>query len=318
MGADMEFLLLLALPLIGLAFGGSDGDDSDDESAQPGETLSGNDGSDTLIGHAGDDVISGFGGDDSLVGLAGDDVIRGGFGDDTVDGSAGDDTAYGGAGNDVVLGLTGDDSLSGGRGDDVVLGEEDNDSISLGEGNDSNWVDDTVSQSAFDYGQLGDDTVHGDAGNDSIWDYSGTNTLDGGDGNDEISATDNQLDGWETADHTPDQVFGGAGNDLVIGDDGDTLAGGTGSDLIVGVHERDDAEAITVSDFNGSEDRLELDVDARVADLSQWTLFSQTNAETGTVTVGLESNADPTQTIELAYLTNPANFAVSQVALYQI
>ena len=229
MGADMEFLLLLALPLIGLAFGGSDGDDSDDESAQPGETLSGNDGSDTLIGHAGDDVISGFGGDDSLVGLAGDDVIRGGFGDDTVDGSAGDDTAYGGAGNDVVLGLTGDDSLSGGRGDDVVLGEEDNDSISLGEGNDSNWVDDTVSQSAFDYGQLGDDTVHGDAGNDSIWDYSGTNTLDGGDGNDEISATDNQLDGWETADHTPDQVFGGAGNDLVIGDDGDTLAGGTGT-----------------------------------------------------------------------------------------
>lgn len=314
----MELLLLLALPLLGLAFGGSDDDDKHEEPEQPGETLSGSDDSDTLLGAAGDDVISGFDGGDSLVGNAGDDTIRGGFGDDIVDGSAGDDELHGGAGNDIVLGLTGDDSMFGGRGNDVVLGEEDNDSISLGTGDDDSWVDRDVSQEAFDYGQLGDDTVHGDAGNDSIWDYSGTNTLDGGDGNDAISASDNQLEGWETAAHTPDQVFGGGGNDLVIGDDGDTLAGGTGNDLIVGLHERDDAEAVTVSDFDGNEDRLELDVDARVADLSQWTLFSHTDAQTGTVTVGLENNADSTQTIELAYLTNPSNFAVSQVALYQI
>ncbi len=314
----MEFLLLLALPLLGFVFGGSDDDDKDEEPAQPGDTLSGSDGSDTLLGHAGDDVISGLGGDDSLIGNAGDDTIRGGFGDDTVDGSAGGDELHGGAGNDIVLGLTGDDNMFGGRGDDVVLGEEDNDTISLGEGNDTNWVENTVSQSAFDYGQLGDDTVHGEAGNDSIWDYSGANTLDGGDGNDAISATDNQLEGWETADHASDEVSGGAGNDLLIGDDGDTLTGGAGSDLIVSLHERDDAEAVTVSDFDGSEDRLELDVDARVADLSQWTLFSHTDTDSGTVTVGLENNSDPGQTIELAYLTNPSNFAVSQVALYQI
>ena len=314
----MEFLLLLALPLLGFVFGGSDDDDKSDDPEQPGETLSGSDGSDSLSGQAGDDLILGLDGDDTLQGNLGDDTIRGGFGDDIVDGSPGDDELHGGAGNDIVFGLTGDDTMFGGRGDDVVLGAEDNDSISLGEGDDISWVDSSVSQPAFDYGQLGDDTVHGDAGNDSIWDYSGTNTLEGGDGNDALSATDNQLEGWETAAQTSDQIAGGAGNDLVIGDDGDTLAGGSGNDLIVSVHERDDAEAISFSDFDGSEDRLELDVDARVADLTQWTLFSHTDTETGTVMVGLESNADPEQTIELAYLTNPANFAVSQVALFQI
>lgn len=314
----MEFLLLLALPLLGFAFAGSDDDDKAEEPTEPGETLSGSDGSDTLLGHSGGDVISGLDGDDSLVGNGGDDTIRGGFGDDIVDGSAGADELHGGAGNDVILGLTGDDALFGGRGDDVALGEENNDTISLGEGDDTNWVDSNVSQSAFDYGQLGDDTVHGDAGNDSIWDYSGTNVLDGGDGNDAISATDNQLDGWETAAHAADAVAGGAGDDLLIGDDGDTLTGGAGNDLLVTIHERADGEPVTVSDFNGTEDRLELDVDARVADLTQWSLFSSTDTATGNVTVGLENNADPAQTVELAYLTNPANFAISQVALYQI
>ncbi|MDO8984092.1 calcium-binding protein [Cypionkella sp.] len=314
----MEFLLLLALPILGFAFSGSGhDDDKPDEPDHTGETLTGGDGSDTLLGTARDDQISGLGGDDSLIGNAGDDTISGSDGDDFVDGSAGDDQLYGGAGNDLVLGLSGDDSLFGGRGSDVMLGEEGNDQISLGSGNDVSWVDDEVSNYAFEHGQLGDDVVHGEAGNDEVWDYSGQNTLDGGDGNDIVSATDNQLDGWETAAQASDHVAGGAGDDLLIGDDGDTLTGGSGNDLMVTVHERDDAEAITVTDYDGNEDRLELDVDQRVADLSQWTLFSQTDADTGTVTVGLESNADPDQTIELAHLLNANNFAISQVSVFQ-
>lgn len=316
-GADMEFLLLLALPLLGLAFGGSDDGDKEEEHAQPGDILSGSDGNDTLIGHAGDDVISGLGGEDSLVGLAGNDVIRGGFGDDTVDGHAGDDYLNGGAGGDIVLGFTGDDTLYGGRGDDVVLGEEDNDVTDLGDGNDTNWVDDSVSQYAFDHGQLGDDNVGGGEGNDSIWDYSGINYLDGGAGNDAVSSTDDQLDGWQTAEHTPDRIDGGQGNDTLFADDGDTMGGGDGNDLFVVEDWREDAQAVTVLDYDGSLDSLEFHVGDNVADLSQWKLFSQTNADTGAITVGLENNADPDQTIELAYLTNASNFVISQVTLYQ-
>ncbi|GLS87455.1 hypothetical protein GCM10010873_24290 [Cypionkella aquatica] len=313
----MEFLLLLAIPLLGFAFSGSDDHNDDPEPEQPGDTLSGGESNDTLLGTTGADVISGNGGDDSLVGFAGDDTIRGGFGNDIVDGHLGDDYVNGGADDDTVLGYFGDDTLLGGRGDDVVLGEEGDDSIDLGDGNDTNWVSPEISQDAFAYGQLGDDQVFGGAGNDSIWDYAGENTLDGGDGDDEISATDNQLDGWETADDAADQVSGGAGDDVLVGDDGDTLLGGAGDDLMVTVHERDEAEAVTVGDYDGNADSLELHVDSAIADLTQWTLFSQTDTATGNVTLGLENNTDPAQTIELAYLTNATNFAIAQVTLIQ-
>ncbi|MDZ4395053.1 MAG: hypothetical protein U1B82_19025 [Cypionkella sp.] len=199
-----------------------------------------------------------------------------------------------------------------------MLGQAGNDEIHLGEGNDINWVDREVWQTGFDNGQLGDDTVFGEAGNDSIWDYSGANILDGGEGSDAIYATDNQLDGWEDTTQASDQISGGAGNDILIGDDGDTLIGGAGDDLLVSIHERDDAEAIIISDFDGSEDRLELDVYQSFADLSQWTLFSRTDDESGTVIVGLENNTDPGQIIELAHLTTASNFALSQVLLHQI
>lgn len=317
MGANMEFLLLLALPLLGFAFGGSDDDDKPEEPARPGDTLSGSDGSDTLVGTTGDDVILGLGGDDSLSGLAGNDVMRGGFGNDIVDGLAGNDWLNGGAGDDTVLGLTGNDTLIGGRGDDVVLGEENNDFIDLGDGNDTNWVDASVSKSAFEYGQLGDDYVSGGEGNDSIWDYSGTNTLDGGAGNDAVSSTDDQLEGWQTAAHSPDRIDGGQGNDTLFADDGDTMGGGDGNDVFVVENWRDDAQAVTVLDYNGNLDSLEFHINDNVAELSQWTLFSKTNADTGAITVGLEHNTDSEQTIELAYLTNASNFAISQVTLYQ-
>ncbi len=73
------------------------------------------DGSDTLIGGAGDDTI--VGNDD------GNDTLFGGAGDDTIVGNDdGNDTIYGGAGDDTIVGNDdGNDTLFGGAGDDTLL-----------------------------------------------------------------------------------------------------------------------------------------------------------------------------------------------------
>jgi stress response protein SCP2 len=95
------------------------------------------------------------------------------------------------------------------------------------------------------------------------------------------------------------------------------LSGGSGNDVIVVYDGRDDNQAVTVTDYDGAHDTLQLGVNEVVADLADWTLFAQTDTATGTVTLGLENNADPTQTIDLARLQSPVNFALTQVSVYQ-
>ncbi len=306
----MEFLLLLALPLLALAFAGG-GDDA----GQDGETIEGSEANDSLVGDIGDDLISGLDGSDTLDGRAGDDTLIGGAGNDILDGGFDDDSVMGGDGNDVVLGYTGDDTLQGGRGHDLVLGEEGNDLIQLGWGNDQNWLDDESSAEAFSQGQLGDDSVYGGAGNDSIWDYSGTNLLDGGDGNDMISASDDQLEGWQTAGHSSDIVKGGAGDDRLWGDDGDTLSGGDGDDSFNVAVLRDNDKPAVITDFDGAHDSLSLSVDETLATADAWQIYHTTDAETGKVTIGVVNKTDATKMIELAILQNPVGFDISNVAL---
>jgi hypothetical protein len=126
--------------------------------AANGDTVTGGDLSDLLIGQ---------GGNDSFHGGAGDDLLQGGDGNDQLFGGAGTDTLYGGSGNDVLGGAA---FTSG-----VGLAADGADSIESGDGND------------FLYGNNGNDTLRGGPGNDLLRGDAGNDVLDGGPGDDRVS-----------------------------------------------------------------------------------------------------------------------------------
>ncbi|MBE8522002.1 hypothetical protein ILP97_31725 [Amycolatopsis sp. H6(2020)] len=128
---------------------------------EPGCTITGTAGNDTLYGTVRADVICGLGGDD---------IIEGGNGDDTLHGGPGNDTLGGGNGNDTLDGAAGNDRLEGGNGNDVQNGGPGDDTI--GGGNDDDYLEDTS----------GTDNVHGGNGNDTInvRDGAGGDTANGG------------------------------------------------------------------------------------------------------------------------------------------
>ncbi len=104
----------------------------DDLSATETLTFNGSaetDGSYTVLGGAGNDVITGGAQADTLTGNAGNDVLNGGLGNDTLNGGDGNDTLNGGDGNDTLEGGAGDDTLVGGAGNDTIRGGAGNDSI---------------------------------------------------------------------------------------------------------------------------------------------------------------------------------------------
>lgn len=173
-------------------------------------------------------VVEGTSAPQSLVGTDGADALTGDTGNDTLSGAAGNDTLRGEDGNDTLMGDAGNDSLMGGTGNDIITDP------STG---------------------LGNDTLRGEAGKDQLYDLLGDNLLDGGDGNDLILATEN-------IQFTPsaggDTLLGGAGNDTLIGDGGDLLTGGAGVDTFMAASDSVDPDPIRVTDFNVSEDVLEL------------------------------------------------------------
>ncbi|MGH2652191.1 MAG: calcium-binding protein, partial [Actinomycetota bacterium] len=86
----------------------------------PPQACRGTDGSDILVGTAGDDLCLGLGGSDRIRTLKGDDVANGGKGSDALRLGSGDDTGRGGAGGDLVACGPGSDTGIGGAGDDTV------------------------------------------------------------------------------------------------------------------------------------------------------------------------------------------------------
>jgi Ca2+-binding RTX toxin-like protein len=90
-----------------------------------------------------------------------------------------------------------------------------------------------------------DDTLFGSSGNDTIQGRAGNDSLDGGSGNDILQ--------------------GGSGNDILVGNIGnDTLTGGAGNDNFVfqsnGLpFDRANLGIDTITDFDGSADRISLD-----------------------------------------------------------
>lgn len=84
------------------------------------ETLGGGDGNDTLIGNGGGDSLFGFGGDDLLFGNNGGDSMFGALGNDRMFGGPSGDRLVGGFDNDALWGDTGSDRMKGKEGIDVI------------------------------------------------------------------------------------------------------------------------------------------------------------------------------------------------------
>ena len=153
------------------------------------------------VGTPGDDALTGTVRDDVILAGAGDDAVSAGAGNDTVDGGAGDDTLSGEAGDDLLKGGEGDDALGGGLGNDVLMGGAGDDRLDGGEGIDTvSYADDTAGVTV--------DLAAGSAEGDDA-------------GFDELVSVEH--------------VIGGAGNDVLKGDDGDNVfVGGAGDDVIDG------------------------------------------------------------------------------------
>ncbi len=219
-----------------------------------GSTSGAKNGTDAVIGRAGNDTLDGWYGSDLVKGNAGNDNLWGYYGDDILVGGSGSDKLYGEAGDDLLIGIENDissggtgeyDTLSGGAGADTfVLG----DAISnfyLGSGfatiTDFDWKQGDKFQvygSASDYtltpfGNGVDINYKGDLigyveNTDDVilsWDFLFVN-----DKTDETTHND-YLIGTTGADY----LFGDDGTDALIGNSGnDTLDGWNGSDLLKG------------------------------------------------------------------------------------
>ena len=145
------------------------------------------------------DDISGNGGSDYMVGGAGDDYI--------INNSSGN-VMYGGNGNDRLTIHDGGDNniIDGGEGNDIVTIHSGNNNfanynlINLGNGNNN-----------FDgYGAGSHNAVYGGEGDDTInaWDDGSYNFIDAGEGNNYIE--DNAGDVYDT-------IYAGSGDDTIIG-----------------------------------------------------------------------------------------------------
>ncbi|MFN7305277.1 MAG: beta strand repeat-containing protein, partial [Alphaproteobacteria bacterium] len=192
-------------------------------------------------GRAGD----GFGGTDTLVGI---EQVRGGSGNDTIIGDGGDN---------LVRGNSGSDSLDGGAGFDIAdysnntSGQAISVNLTAGRASDGLGGTDTLVGIEYIRGGSGNDTIIGDGGDNLVRGNSGSDSLDGDAGFDIADYSNNTsgqaisvnltagrandgLGGTDTLSGI-ENVWGGAGNDTIIGGDGaDSLWGNSGDDTLVG------------------------------------------------------------------------------------
>ncbi|KAB7615477.1 hypothetical protein F9L33_01545 [Amylibacter sp. SFDW26] len=173
-----------------------------------------------------------------------DTIVAGGTGgNDTIDGGAGDDDIFGQDGDDVLSGGTGTNELFGGAGDDVFIGGDGADSFQGGADQDN--LDYSNSDAAVNVNLTTGDLSGGDADNDTI--VGGIDGVIGSDFDDTLVGFDQQ--GTSVPDVFTNELFGGAGDDVIEGkggddlleggDDNDTITGGDGADIINAGADRD-------------------------------------------------------------------------------
>lgn len=254
------------------------------------DTLEGFDGDDTLAGGTDDDRLDGFVGNDLLQGDTGNDLLLSRDGGDTMDGGQGDDSLFAGGAQSALNGGAGDDylnfgggvTLSGGAGADrldyvgAIWGDADASRISTitdfdpaqdqlsvtlsaslgagyvtplslvdwadGQGADLVFGDQVLIRIAGAQGMdpatiLADVTIDHSAAGAEYHDGNQSSTIHGG--------------------PSPDQIFGGGGNDSIDvsfqdgqeaqDDEGDLAEGGIGDDTLIGqggdaYYDRDDSD----------------------------------------------------------------------------
>ncbi|OCX66279.1 hypothetical protein BFP70_06140 [Thioclava sp. SK-1] len=226
MSSILLLMFLPALAIAGFASFNNDDDDDDKTDATP-------DTSTDAQANAGD-TITGTDISDFIVGTTGDDNIYAGDGNDV--GETIDDNTYADATEALITGdLDSFDSLS--EGFFGVNGISGDDYIDLGHGNDAGT------------GGAGDDTIRGNLGADLIADTEGADSLDGGYGDDVLIAVDGP-------DDASDVLNGGANDDLLWGDGGDTMTGGSGEDLFV-LNWAPGEDMASITDFDTVDDETE-------------------------------------------------------------
>ncbi|WP_085706162.1 peroxidase family protein [Pseudomonas sp. B8(2017)] len=240
------------------AFGAQESLTSAATAAVPALTLVGTNGADILIGSAGNDVISGLDGADQLFGGLGNDILNGGLGADAMNGGGGNDTfvvdnvgdtviealnggvdlvqtslasytlganvenlTFTGVGNFIGGGNALNNVITGGAGNDLLNGAAGADRLVGGLGNDTYVVD-----------NAGDVVVEATgAGTDTVRTTLASYTLGANIESLVYTGVGNFIGGGNTLDNN---MFGGAGNDLLNGGAGaDRLVGGLGNDTYV-------------------------------------------------------------------------------------
>jgi Ca2+-binding RTX toxin-like protein len=206
---------------------------------------------DIAYGRAGADDIFGDSGDDDLYGGADRDTIRGGTGQDEIEGNEGADTLYGDEDADRMIGGSSTagasdaddpgtgrgDVLHGLAGDDVLVG--DNGTIT---GTPAVVTLHDVNAGAVGgkdtaFGGEGDDRLYGGNADDELRGENGTDTAEGNGGKDRIfgDAGDDRLQGGSSPESSGtgfaqpdlgDEVHGGPGADVILGDNGTIAASG--------------------------------------------------------------------------------------------
>ena len=118
-GINIDNEVVIGLETNGVIKTTGDGNDLLIAEKDTGQTLSGGNGNDIIIGAAGADTLNGDDNDDLLIGNGGDDNLVGGKGNDKLFGGTGTDNLYGGEGDDILDGGTGNDTMVGGTGNDT-------------------------------------------------------------------------------------------------------------------------------------------------------------------------------------------------------
>jgi len=236
-------------------------------------SMNGGTGNDTLRGGSEKDTLNGGANHDSIWGGEGDDDLRGGDGRDTLDGYTGDDVLWGGNGIDLVSyndaagncsisidDVANDGTISTGLRIAVPVNDPGKDNVHSDiENVIGSFGSDTITGSDGDnylFGGNGSDSINGGKGNDTLNGGFQSDLLFGGEGIDTVDYSDRVYKLRVSLDDLPDDgqlktpfmdrehdnahwdienIWGGRGNDMIIGNDnGNILEGGRGNDTLVG------------------------------------------------------------------------------------
>ncbi len=182
-----------------------------------------------------------------FIGNGGGDYFNGGNGDDILDGGADGDILFGGNGNDVLFGGSGQDALHGGAGTDTVSYVTSSAYVSVnlatgtGSHGDAQGPVQIVGVGTLIKGDIlvSIENLVGSDFSDKLTGDVGANVLEGGKGDDTLN--------------------GLGGNDVLVGGDGsDVLRGGAGSDTFRFDAVLGDTNVDRITDFNASQDMIEL------------------------------------------------------------